>query len=555
MAPRLRLITGCCAIALLLIGLGLFVSWAVQAEIEHSGRWIGGVQVARRRVVGPPRLVVAALWPSLIGVTLGLDWLLTGSPRRPPATTAAPRRKSYRLVGALQAAALAVLLVPGAFIVLAGASRLVYYPEVQRRLARFEKGRPARQAKSSFSTFMEQLEDPDAATRAQAAEAIGEMEVYLSQGGVPALTERLRDEDRVAMAAAKALGKIGRYARLAVPELERLLERGSRGRRGAPSTERDPLRVCAAEALAKVDGERELSDCLKEKDPEIRWCAAHGLGMMAQNPRKPVHAAGNLRAALEVEKDEDVRAAIRGALDVLDPQEPLSDLIRKLDDPAAGVRLGAATTLLGRGEEAKAAAPKLAELLHDPDPEVRVAAARVVVRADPQSPLKIDALLLMLGSREDYDRRHAAELLGQMGTEAARALPDLQAALNDHDRIVRVTAATAIWKISREPGDVIRVLTEILEAEDPAGGAHIRALITLKDIGPRAQAAIPVVKAVYDHGPSRVRAYAKSALRSIEGPIAPSVGVGPDAAPSISGAESAGRIEVGGRSAGDRPPP
>ncbi|HUW61996.1 MAG TPA: HEAT repeat domain-containing protein [Candidatus Bathyarchaeia archaeon] len=518
MTPQMRLMAGGCAIALILIGVFLFLLWVAEAELDHRQQWIGGVQVDEYRVVARPGLAIAALWPTLIGLVIGLDWLLTATLRRTSGSTAGLQEGRYRLIAALQALVLVVLMVPGTFITLVGASQLVYAPEMQKGVARFEQGRPAREARNSYTQLIKQLEASEPAVRAQAAASIGELKVVLSQNAVPALTGLLGDVDDVAIAAAKTLGKIGIYSRSAVPELEKLLERGSMGRRRGQANEPDPMRVCAAEALARItpSGPWALQSALKHGNPEVRRCAAYALGLIDEKSNRHT-AAGHLRATLKDEEDEHVRAAIRGALDKIDPQEPLSDVIRKLDDPDSAVRLGAAIKITQRGEEAKAAAPKLAELINDPDPEVRVAAAQALLRADPQSPLKFDALLLLLRSRQDYHRRHAAELLGKMGTEAERALPELRATMNDHDQHVRVRAAAAVWKISHESGDVIPVLVQLLEMEDASDGAQIGALNVLGDIGPGAQAAIPVVKAICDHGRPWVRPYAKSALRRIEG--------------------------------------
>lgn len=498
-----RLTTGSCAIGLSLIGLLLFTISIATAG--HDGR---------ERIIDPG-LPIAAVLPALIGLVISLDWLLTGARFGVGQALLAPGEPGLRLRKMISAI-IAVLVIPTALVALLGTSQFIFAQETHRRLARLEADRPAREARQSFPKLIDQLKSDDAAARIAAVEAIGALEASLSQEAVPALIPLLRDEDAVALVATRTLGKIGTYAEPAIPELMALLKRGSLNSSAASEMQGDPLRLGAAEALAQIPmyGPGALANALKDGNAEVRLCAVVALGRISRESDK--HAAVTYLREAQNDQDSRVSGVARDSLERLDPQHSSSDLIHKLDVADRRERLNALWEIIRQGGEAKTAAPKLAELMLDPDPEIRVFAAHALVRADPESPRRIEALMLVLESPDGAIRRYAAESLGRLGAEAKAALPGLQRCMNEDKAHVRLAAAGAIWKISQKADDAVPALARVLAINDVSPGELMYALNTLSEIGPEAGAAIPAIEHIRDHGPASVRPYAKSALAQIQ---------------------------------------
>ena len=115
--------------------------------------------------------------------------------------------------------------------------------------------------------------------------------------------------------------------------------------------------------------------------------------------------------------------------------EPLSTWMLRLNDPATAAQ--AAIVLRDMGPEAL---PTLVDALH--------------VQTSPTSELAYDFIAkLNLAPKRVYDspniRATAAYLLGQMGTNAAPAVPDLIETLRDDDAYVRVRATRALSQIGQ----------------------------------------------------------------------------------------------------------
>lgn len=95
---------------------------------------------------------------------------------------------------------------------------------------------------------------------------------------------------------------------------------------------------------------------------------------------------------------------------------------------------------------------------------------------------------------DTFALRDAADVLGQIGSPAAAALPRLRELLADTYEWNRVHAAAAIWDIGPEPQAQV-ILDTLLQAwqDNPSTGNHVAAC--LKRMGPAAAPALPRIHA------------------------------------------------------------
>ena len=102
------------------------------------------------------------------------------------------------------------------------------------------------------------------------------------------------------------------------------------------------------------------------------------------------------------------------------PPETIAELIKKLQDEDAAVRLCAAHQLGNKGLAAREAVPALAKLLHDPLPDVRTRAGKSLAAIGvPAVPVLIDALK----ENDTKNRIRAAQALAWIEPPAKDAVP------------------------------------------------------------------------------------------------------------------------------------
>ncbi len=185
-----------------------------------------------------------------------------------------------------------------------------------------------------------------------------------------------------------------------------------------------------------------------------------------------------------------------------------------LRDPAPRARAAALSALAFFGE---AAVPRLAEGLRDPDPDVRVSAARGIGQVGPTAAEALPALVRALRDGEPRVRFDAAVALGRVGAVARDAVPALTRALTDPAGEVRVGAALGLAGMGAAARDAVPALLQALR--DGNVVLRMSACSALGSVGPDARAAVPALRAALrDHNTS-VRTSAASALGAI-GPAA-----------------------------------
>jgi len=231
-------------------------------------------------------------------------------------------------------------------------------------------------------------------------------------------------------------------------------------------------------------------------------------------------------ARLAGEYPSQVRRAVPAVLDYL-PQGQ-TDQISRGDTCQLIIMLG----LLR--ENARQAGPRLRDIASraTSSPYVAAWAAGAVARIEPNDSRAVDSLRRRLAG--DH-ASVAAMALGFAGDAAKAAIPDLRGLLKDSSGPVRVSAAGAIWQITRHcDSATLRVLISAIEekpealaplAPDSVGRLtddHLGlAAMTLAKIGPAARDATPALRRGAAAGDPLMRCLSLQALASIEADRSP----------------------------------
>jgi HEAT repeat protein len=122
-------------------------------------------------------------------------------------------------------------------------------------------------------------------------------------------------------------------------------------------------------------------------------------------------------------------------------------LAELLSDPDVEVRWHAAGALIDKGSWAEPVLPRLKELLRDDDPRVRRTAVYAVNSVETRIEVKIALFRGMLKDDDQMVRIIVAKLLGRIGAGSDEAVAALKEALDDEDEEVRVFATRALKKL------------------------------------------------------------------------------------------------------------
>ncbi len=318
---------------------------------------------------------------------------------------------------------------------------------------------------------------------------------------------------RVRYKAVATLASVGAPAKFAVPELRELLKDKS-----------VLVRVKTAEALWKIDNTPAsvllpvLLLALKDKDATARAAAPAVIALLGSQAKRGLPA---LAQALG-DKEFEVKLAAIAALGELGPVARgtagnLLDLAKDEDFFLLEPFIGAALSNLG-----ESVVPELAKAVVDPAANRRRAAAYALGSMGVTAAPAVPALAQALKSDDPATRRLAARALGKIGKDARAGLPELERLFADGDPFVRMEAALAAWSISGQTQSVsvlvkalgdesanvrdsacqtlasmkaaarpaVEPLTNLLQDKD----LRIQAIITLGEIGPAADKALPELK-------------------------------------------------------------
>jgi HEAT repeat protein len=299
--------------------------------------------------------------------------------------------------------------------------------------------------------------------RLEAARNLGSIPAKDVGVAVPALAAGLGDEDE--SVAAMAARSLGQTAQMAV-------------RTGDAGAARTVIRA--------------LTGALKEPRPGVRAAAVGGLSTAAGAGPIGAGTAESLTVALvglPGDESEETRSMAAGALGPVgehNPVPPPRALIAALEgDRSAEVRSAAARSL-GRFQTGRDAATlALLRGLEPDEPRVRAACdaalgVRSPVPGERRSAEIVPALIGALASRERRVRYHAAAILGEIGPEAASAIPTLIGMLREPaDReMSRGLIDSGVWDLACQAaralgrvgpgtprtGEVVRALAEVVGA-------------------------------------------------------------------------------------------
>lgn len=131
--------------------------------------------------------------------------------------------------------------------------------------------------------------------------------------------------------------------------------------------------------------------------------------------------------------------------------------------------------------------------LKSKDNEIRRAAARELGDLGTEAKEAVPELTKVLRDKDAFVRRFAADALGKIGPEAKSAVPALASLTNDERNEVAEAAVDALGKIG---GAAVSALTSTLKDPNKASSVRRKAAVALAKVGPEARGAVPALSAV-----------------------------------------------------------
>jgi HEAT repeat protein len=191
-----------------------------------------------------------------------------------------------------------------------------------------------------------------------------------------------------------------------------------------------------------------LTASLSDTNEEVRQMAQAGLDQMGLSQEKAIDLCA---------RQLGVSSFAEGALRKSGPLA-VAPLIKALGAKEATIRVQAARTLGCLGENAAEAVPALAKTLHDTDQEVRLAVAKSLWCITKTADVIIPALVGLLKVKWSADRKDSEtrrrflqtvmEALSRIGPPAIAAVTALTALTKDNNRHIRESAILALQKIA-----------------------------------------------------------------------------------------------------------
>jgi HEAT repeat protein len=347
-------------------------------------------------------------------------------------------------------------------------------------------GRIGPESRAAVPALILALRDGRAQVRREAIRSLGAIGPAASpaQGEIARIMTESKD-DRLSLAAAEALGRIGMAA---LPTLQELFRH------------QDPdIRVRAATALGAVGPAAaavvpELLVALKASEDDLRAAAAAALGKVSSVKSARVVIA----AMIEAVKDESplVRKAVAAALSKIGASDNrvIPALLNLLNDSDDEVSAAVPAALAGVGTQAL---PAILALWANSDDDIRQRVASVLMVFASDEPISEDEtedhahrrsvdslayLLSALGARNERMRTGAGEVLQALGQQV---LPHLVAGLDDPSPAVRLGVVKTLGAIGTEARLALGSLTRCRSDPDPEiRKAAYLAVKAIEELGP-----------------------------------------------------------------------
>lgn len=359
-------------------------------------------------------------------------------------------------------------------------------------------GKMGPRSKKVFSQLAMALADADETVQQVALEALDKLE--LGKDDLPVLRMALKNERAAARAyAANALEAIGRDAESAIPDLIEGLKDGDKGVRGAAASALGAIGTNSRKVIPP------LVELMQDREPLVRRRTVLALAKLS-----PLEGTGT--ALIQALRDDDA-AVVQSAKEALSKK----GVLRKSDVTALAAllklennRLFALAALGDLGLDAYEAVPDIAAALKDPDPKVRQQAALTLGKIGPKASRAAVELGKLLTDKDGKVKTSALQALRQMGTSASPAIGALVRALKDEE--IRTDVLRTLPGLGSK---VVPYLADELDGTKEFK-AKIELINVLAEMGPEAEAAIPVLSRIAGEDMLRgVREAAKKALTQI----------------------------------------
>lgn len=320
--------------------------------------------------------------------------------------------------------------------------------------------------------------------------------------------------------AALTLGRLGPFARDAVPRVLRLIDETG----DDPETAAALWSIKAIALYGPIAAETTPTLIDRLRDPRTDWFARLSLleAISQIGPSHPAALAVLIDAArdpaavyprLTEEQALEFRRLACESLGAIGPAAAAATpvLARLLESDDAHVRRAAADGLARFGPLATEAGPALADrVLLDEELEVRDAALIALARLGPEMLPRVQPWLM---SDSPLLQQDALRLYREWGPAVRRSLPDVAPFLQHEDRLTRLAARAAAAKMTGEVAPHLQPVIECLGDDDR--GVRQEAARLLIEWGRTSTAVVPTVERMQNDSRPRVRAAVHHILERI----------------------------------------
>lgn len=254
-----------------------------------------------------------------------------------------------------------------------------------------------------------------------------------------------------------------------------------------------------------------LEDCLLVEDYAVRKGATNVLAKMDLCPQR---FEKKLILLLE-DNSLDLRVSALQALSVIElKSQRLSKRIAGMMNDADPKMLVEILQVLASCEKtATQQVTDVQKLLNHPNPSVRAKAIHCLARISQDTNAVISSAITLLADQDWIVRKTAAKQLGEYGSSAKRAVPDLFLMLNSEED--EAAARDALKAIDEVGLNALDVLMGGLDSDDR--GIRFYAMYLIGKIGPDAEIAAPKLEAMLKNSDSgRFRETIQQALERIQ---------------------------------------